>query len=162
MIEPTSFITEVLYLFFPILAANQAGMLGKVLSLPFSDVPVSRRWLGENKTLDVYCTGPMLGGTVYLLFYGDPEHSYVGILLGLGAVLGDHVKSFFKRLLGYSPGSPWWPDRIDFALGGSLVAIVIFPNATWWHVVAIVLLAWPVHYFGNKFSHKKGWRDTPW
>ena len=28
-------------------------------------------------------------------------------------------------------------------------------------LVLVAVIAWPVHYFGNQWSYKQGWRDTP-
>jgi len=150
-----------LCLFLPILAANQGPGFAKKWNWPLSNTPVSRRWLGENKTLAAYYMGPLLGyGVVTLITVGQGGR-LAGLAMGLGAVLGDHIKSFFKRRLGKPPGSPWWPDRIDFAVGGGLAAWLTLGWVTWQHVAVIVALAWPVHYVGNKLSHKLGLRDTP-
>ena len=162
MRELVSTVLEALWIFLPILAANQAGKLAKVLGLPFAYTLVSERWLGTNKMVASLYLGPLLGAATVLMFYREPTNSFIGLWLGLGAVLGDYVKSVIKRLLEKPSGSPWWPDRIDFAIGGGLMALTIVPGVTWQHVVIIVLIAWPVHYFGNRWGHKRGWRSTPW
>jgi CDP-2,3-bis-(O-geranylgeranyl)-sn-glycerol synthase len=42
-----------------------------------------------------------------------------GLLSGLGALLGDAFKSFFKRRTNIKPGESWFPfDQIDFIIGG--------------------------------------------
>jgi CDP-2,3-bis-(O-geranylgeranyl)-sn-glycerol synthase len=42
-----------------------------------------------------------------------------GFLAGMGALLGDAIKSFFKRRVNIKPGSTWFPfDQIDYIVGG--------------------------------------------
>jgi CDP-2,3-bis-(O-geranylgeranyl)-sn-glycerol synthase len=44
-----------------------------------------------------------------------------GFLSGMGALLGDAIKSFFKRRVNIKPGSTWFPfDQIDYIVGGIL------------------------------------------
>jgi hypothetical protein len=150
-----------LALFLPILAANQGPGFARKWGLPLGAMPVSRQWLGGNKTVAAYYMGPLLGmGTVVILSPGQ-GHCFAGAMIGLGAVLGDHAKSFIKRRLpNRPPGSPWFPDRFDFALGGGVAAWCAIPWVTLWHVALIVCIAIPVHYAGNKISYKYGYRDT--
>lgn len=52
-----------------------------------------------------------------------------GALIGGGAILGDLVKSFFKRRAGVAAGRSWFPfDQIDYAVGA------IAGLAPWWFV----------------------------
>ena len=49
---------------------------------------------------------------------------FIGLLLGSGALIGDAVKSFFKRKEGIKPGNrfiPW--DQLDYSIG-SLVLLI--------------------------------------
>lgn len=60
-----------------------------------------------------------------------------GALLGLGALIGDLVKSFVKRQAGIEPGRPWVPwDQIDWILGTLAAARILAPIP-----VAVLLLA---------------------
>ncbi|HEV8666738.1 MAG TPA: CDP-archaeol synthase [Candidatus Paceibacterota bacterium] len=149
-----------LTLFLPILLANQAGMIAQLFHLPFSTMPVSRRLLGENKTIAVYYVAPVLAGVVVFL-YQDNYWYREALVFGWGAVLGDHVKSFVKRRLGFKPGDPWIFDRIDFAIGGALAAKCYFAWVTFEHVFWIVAIALPVHYLGNQVGFILGLRKTP-
>jgi len=46
---------------------------------------------------------------------------FAGLFMGFGAILGDAVKSFFKRRIKIKPGRTWIPfDQIDYILGGAL------------------------------------------
>lgn len=48
-----------------------------------------------------------------------------GLLLSLGALLGDAVKSFFKRRVGVASGKMWFPfDQLDYIFGGILSSLI--------------------------------------
>uniref|UniRef100_A0A7C4TKA9 CDP-archaeol synthase n=1 Tax=candidate division WWE3 bacterium TaxID=2053526 RepID=A0A7C4TKA9_UNCKA len=50
---------------------------------------------------------------------GFLDSALIGILLPLGSLLGDTLKSFFKRQFDIPPGRFWVPfDQIDWLLGG--------------------------------------------
>jgi CDP-2,3-bis-(O-geranylgeranyl)-sn-glycerol synthase len=49
---------------------------------------------------------------------------FLGLLLGVGAIIGDAMKSFFKRQMDVSSGSSWFPfDQIDYILGGIFFSV---------------------------------------
>src|SRR3989344_1839790 len=138
---------EALWFFLPILAANQCPGLAAYLHLPDAHAPIIRRWLGENKTIAAYYAAPLGSlGAIYaqqqmtewshafgLFDYNRSDLWLVGLLLGLGAVLGDHIKSFIKRRVGISPElaggrstnsisqsvASFSPFRLSAGLGGS-------------------------------------------
>lgn len=62
-----------------------------------------------------------------------------GFLAGLGAILGDLIKSFFKRRVNISSGRPWIIfDQLDFIAGFFLFTWVLaWPS---WRVVLIVIV----------------------
>lgn len=153
---------EALWIFLPILAANQGPGLARGLKLPFSTVPVSQRWLGENKTVAAYCAGPILAiPTAY--FCGFENFWSVGFALGLGAILGDHVKSFFKRRQRMKPGEPWWPwDQTDYAFGGLFGAYFVVDGLWVGQEAIVMLLALLVHPIGNRIGFWLGFRKVPW
>ena len=67
----------------------------------------------------------------------------LGLLLGLGALLGDAVESFFKRQCGIAPGQSWFPfDQVDYIIGACLLAaaIVVLPFKLYVWIVAMWLL----------------------
>lgn len=152
---------ESLCLFLPMLAANQAPGVARQYGWPLGQTPVSRRWLGENKTLAAYWACPMFSVAIVSLVYQRPDWWLDGVVIGFGVAVGEHAKSFIKRRLGKPPGSPWWPDRVDFAVGGGIAMWLYSTWVTPLHVVMLALIAFPVHYFGNKWSYERGWRDTP-
>jgi len=101
-----------------------------------------KRILGDNKTLRGIGAG-VVGGLVAsgiqmmlyinissirtmseLVDYSEPRVFLLGAALGLGALIGDSAKSFFKRQLGIQSGHGWFPfDQTDFIVGSALFAI---------------------------------------
>lgn len=77
----------------------------------------------------------------------------LGLALGLGAVLGDLFRSFFKRRLNIAPGMPWIPfDQIDYVAGAIIIAsLVYFPG---WDVsLAAIGLGFVLHILVNVFAY---------
>ncbi len=148
-----------LFLFFPILAANQAAHLVQALKLP--DMPTSVRLFGANKTIMPFVVAPMLAMLIFRLYRGTDWHA-AGLVVGLGVVIGEHTKSFFKRRLELKEGTPWFFDRIDFAAGGGIAAwLYFYPSVSLLHVLCLIAIAYPVHLVGNRVSYALGWRKTP-
>lgn len=150
-------------LFLPILAANQGAGIARRWHLPFSHYPISRRWLGENKTLAAYYMGPLLGVLASLLFFDASLRSIkLGLAIGLGVVVSEQLNSFIKRRCGLPPGSPWFVDRVDYALGGLAAECLVLGPLPGEAVVIVMVTAFFVHLIGNRISHKLGFRKTPW
>ncbi len=97
-----------------------------------------KRLLGDNKTIRGFVFGilgaiaivhlqiylyrniPFLQKTISI-DYNFVNPIFFGFLSGFGAMLGDSIKSFFKRQLGVPPGQSWFPfDQIDYILGGMI------------------------------------------
>jgi CDP-2,3-bis-(O-geranylgeranyl)-sn-glycerol synthase len=142
-------IIESLYFLAPAGLANMAPIVAAHFNILKSlDTPVDHgksyrghRITGDHKTYRGYVcaivTGMVFGFIQYLLsdisFFR--EHSivdyssitlavFVGGVLSLGAMVGDSVKSFFKRQVNVAPGKSWFPfDQIDFILGSFLFVI---------------------------------------
>lgn len=151
-------IIQALYYFLPAYLANMAPVL--VRWVPFLDRPVDggrtykgQRLFGEHKTWRGIVAASLTGILIFTIqkvlfaspFFQDislihyPDFSvFHGFLLGFGAIMGDLVKSFFKRQEGILPGKPWWGyDQLDFVIGA-----LVFSG--WWYVpeasVFLVLL----------------------
>ena len=129
---------SLLYLMLPAFVANMMPIFVK--RLPVLDIPIDAgkrfrgfRLLGGHKTWRgvVFAT---IGGMVTLMIQKSLVSSsffsmisYVnyaqipigfGILMGFGAIVGDSVKSFFKRQFNIASGRPWFPfDQIDYVVG---------------------------------------------
>ena len=127
-------IVSSLYFFLPAFIANMAPEFVKCL--PF-EKPIWEKRLGKNKTWRGLIVATIAGGFVFWLqkwlfqfsfFKSISLINYVdfsiglGLFLGLGAILGDAVESYFKRKNKFKPGESWMPyDQIDFAIGGFLL-----------------------------------------
>lgn len=70
-------------------------------------------------------------GLLHGLALIDYAHAgpWAGLLLGFGTLVGDAVKSFFKRQIGIAPGDSWiGPDQLDFMVGaGAFLCLVYVP-----------------------------------
>lgn len=64
-----------------------------------------------------------------------------GVLSGFGALLGDSVKSFFKRQIGVPRGGSWIPfDQLDYVLG--FIVCTYFYFALSLYEYALLLVVW--------------------
>jgi CDP-2,3-bis-(O-geranylgeranyl)-sn-glycerol synthase len=155
-----------------------------------------KRILGNGKTWRGLLLAPLLAA---LLTYGlqfaventawgrdygfpgwgpSPWWFVLAYFMGLGALTGDAVESFFKRRTGRDRGAPWFPfDQLDFVVGGLLFALVtstllaltgaVTPNHflaefTWPRLLAILLLTPALHLLVNFIGYKIGAKDVPW
>lgn len=166
------FTGETLWFFLPMLIANQFPGFAAILNLP-GNFPINKKLFGPNKTWAAYYTA-IIGSisTLYLqknfsrssIFdYERPDLWLVGVSIGIGVVVGDHVKSFIKRRLGIAPGERWWPfDQLDFFAGG-LIAVTPFTGwIGWGRVLIIILLILIIHPLGNQLGYRLGLRKNPW
>ncbi len=139
-----------LYFLLPAAIANMSAALSAKLfpklnfPLDFNKTFRGIRILGDHKTIRGFVFGIITATIVYALqiyLYnaGNYTHKislinynktpfYLGSLLGLGAVGGDAVKSFFKRQLNKKPGKSWIPfDQIDWVAGALVITSWIVP-----------------------------------
>lgn len=138
--------------------------------------PISKHWLGANKTWASYYAGPMgamlailiqrqfdgVNAAVGLFDYRSRRAWLVGLALGLGAVIGDHTKSFLKRRIGIPPGGPWWPyDQLDFVAGSLVAVLPIVGWIGWGRTAVIAAFVLAIHPLGNRISHRIGLRKAP-
>jgi CDP-2,3-bis-(O-geranylgeranyl)-sn-glycerol synthase len=133
--------------------------------------PISARWLGSNKTVVGFAMGGVgalataFGQSLVGYETGITDHQAwldLGARFGLEAMAGDSVKSFFKRRLGISPGSPWIPfDQLDFGVGA---LILVAPRAALsLGDIAIVLALTAIgHIAVNHLAYWLGIRDVKW
>ncbi len=146
-------------LLFPAALANMAPVF--FAKTPVLAIPLDggrhfrgRRILGENKTVRGLVFGILAAiaasaletafasslAPYALIDYGTVNPILLGTLLGLGALIGDSLKSFFKRQLDIAPGEHFIPfDQLDWILG---TFIALLPIATFSPVVyalAIIL-----------------------
>lgn len=151
--------------FFLILPAGIANMMPVLVAkVPFLNAPMDfgysfrgKRIFGDHKTWRGLVFGMMSAGIVNALLLlalwnifgegrpiemiGYQRSFYAGLILGAGALLGDAIKSFFKRQLNIAPGKSWVPfDQVDWILG-ALIAVhfLVQPQPTEVWIAALLL-----------------------
>ncbi|MFA5942931.1 MAG: CDP-2,3-bis-(O-geranylgeranyl)-sn-glycerol synthase [Candidatus Thermoplasmatota archaeon] len=97
-----------------------------------------------------------------------------GAVLGYFALVGDAVKSYFKRRRGKDRGAPWVPfDQLDFVVFGLAAAFAAAPLLAdgWvfaallddWVVLATIILLTPgLHFLVNILGYWLKLKDVPW
>lgn len=160
---------QLIYLMLPVYVANMAPPFVKYW--PGWNRPISRRWLGDHKTVVGFLLGVAAATVITfmqsLIGWREGLAPYdqwllLGLACGIGAMGGDALKSLLKRRCGIPPGKPWVPaDQLDFVVGGLVVLsffVTLQPLA-----VAFILV---VSFFGdigvNHLSFRMGIRDTKW
>ncbi len=169
---------QALYFFLPAYVANMAPVFAHALKLPLG-YPVATQYFGDHKTVRgiisgvvaaiavvamqkvLFTSGHPLFQELSLLTYSAISVLLYGLAFGLGALLGDLVKSFFKRRLQREPGSPWVPfDQLDFVIGALVFVYPLYPLQM--RFILILLVTTPVLHFaanvlGYLLSLKRVW-----
>ena len=163
-----------IYFFLPGYFANMAPIFAK--RLKFLHIPIHARVFGSNKTWRGIIAATLMGGFIFwiqkilflrgfrefaLIDYGDFS-ILLGFLLGFGAILGDLVKSYYKRKQNIAPGNPWYVfDQMDFIIGGLLFSFFVYvPSA---EVALTLLIVSPLlHIITNHLAYWFGIRDVKW
>jgi acid phosphatase family membrane protein YuiD len=169
-----------LYFAMPGLVANMAPIF--VRKIEFLNYPVDfrkgflgKRLFGDHKTyrgfffaavtsivllyIQKLLSGIAFFDSISYLDYGSMPPGdviYLGLLLGIGAMLGDLVKSFVKRRLGISPGTPFFPwDQLDYVVG-ILCLVWLYKAPTFEMSIALLVLAPLAHIVVRFFGYKIG------
>ncbi|HOW33874.1 MAG TPA: CDP-2,3-bis-(O-geranylgeranyl)-sn-glycerol synthase [Methanoregulaceae archaeon] len=137
-----------------------------------------RRIFGDGKTWRGFFAGVAAGiimGMLQILAYDAagitrlPELTLpVVCLLSFGALLGDLVKSFFKRRLGKDRGAPWpIADQYDLVIGPFVLLLLL--EYTWVvSYITLPILFWIIiitpllHRAVNIIGYIAGIKDVPW
>lgn len=97
-----------------------------------------------------------------------------GAVVGAAALIGDAVKSYFKRRLGKDGGAPWVPfDQLDFVLFGLMamaLAGLLLPHGwvahalldDWLTMTTLVVLTPVLHLGVNALGFALGLKKVPW
>ena len=148
-------------------------------------LPDGKRVLGEGKTLRGLVGGTACGIAAGLLQifvvpifgiqYLPTIIQYVPtitaiITLSFGALLGDIVKSFFKRRIGFVRGAELpLIDQLDFVAGAWLLTYIFDP--VWftkyfisypWIIVTVLVLTPILHRLTNIFGYNIKLKKEPW
>ncbi|WP_245323362.1 CDP-2,3-bis-(O-geranylgeranyl)-sn-glycerol synthase [Methanomicrobium sp. W14] len=134
-----------------------------------------RRIFGEGKTWRGFFGGVFSGiiiGLILILIgdkIGFSIHTPLSVtLLATGALLGDLIKSFFKRRLNKKRGEEWLiADQYDLVAGSLLLVLLFDPAWTFANITPAILL-WILivtpllHRGANMIGYIIGVKDVPW
>jgi CDP-2,3-bis-(O-geranylgeranyl)-sn-glycerol synthase len=176
-INPLSFayeVFQVLYFFLPAYLANMSPVLIRgrfeALASPIDGGRTlwGKRILGDHKTWRGLLAGIVAGALVFelqrlvyeagiaqgLVLIDYSAHPLIpGLLMGLGAGIGDAVKSFFKRRIGIEPGESWPVfDQLDFFLGAYVFVSLVYAPP-----LLLTIASLPIILFGNIASNAIGY-----
>lgn len=132
-----------------------------------------RRIFGNGKTFR-----GLLGGTACGIMTGLIQMQFspawapftltVIITLSFGALLGDILKSFFKRRLGLERGAKFpLVDQLDFVAGAWVLTYIFSPqwfsdNFTFWIIITVILLTPILHRITNILGYIVKLKKEPW
>lgn len=140
--------------------------------------PDGRRVFGDGKTWRGLIAGILAGiAAGFLLIWAAGAYDLVFLprqtvlsvtLLAVGALLGDLVKSFFKRRFGKERGSKWpVADQYDLVAGAFLLLLVFDPSWLFAEVtlpafVCILILTPLLHRATNIIGYILKVKEVPW
>lgn len=168
---------EAVWFFLPAGVANMSPVLAARLPLiknwrtpiDFGQAYNGKRLLGDNKTWRGLAFGGLAGAVTGLIQYRVLTYSaestgfivLVTGLMGLGALIGDAVESFFKRRAGVAPGEAWVPfDQIDYVIGG-LVFVLPLIALSLADILRILLAYFVLHLFVGYLGYLIGLKSKP-
>jgi CDP-2,3-bis-(O-geranylgeranyl)-sn-glycerol synthase len=118
---------------------------------------------GKNKTFQGFFCGLVVGTAVGLgesLTFGYPI--LFGLILSLGALLGDLTGAFVKRRLGLAPGEMLLViDQVDFIVGAILFSFLLMTPSLELIIVVLIITP-PIHLLTNFAAYKLGLKSNPW
>lgn len=171
-------ILQALYFMLPAYLANMMPVLVKPF-FPWWSRSISEKFFGSHKTWRGIFAG-ICGGIIMIFIQREIGAAATGIslidyqnmslqtlfllgfLFGFGALIGDLIKSFFKRRLKIAEGQPWIPfDQLDFVTGALLATSPLYlPSPL--HIAIILILTPFLHLASNIISYKLGWKKVCW
>ncbi len=173
-------VVDALWLMLPAYVPNSSAVLfaGKTpidFGRTFLD---GKRIFGPGKTWRGLIGGTIVGIVIGLLLQFIELSTHLGlpsfdpllvvVTLSLGAMLGDLIKSFFKRRVGLSRGRPLpLADQLDFVVGAWVLTYLFFPewfvhNFTLPVIVVVLVLSPLIHLAVNLIGYKLGKKQEPW
>lgn len=153
----------------PVFANSIPGLNHWKSPLDFGHSWRGKRIFGDSKTWRGVVFGTLVAIIVGLFQYRFIAYSAesTGFIIaataamGLGALFGDAVKSFFKRRRGLKPGENWLPfDQIDYVIGG-LIFVYPLVGFTFLQAVMVLALYSALHLVVNYVGYLIGMRQNP-
>ncbi len=174
-------ILQCFYLMLPAYFANMAPVLVKKIN--FLKIPIdfdktlnNKPIFGKNKTFRGLVFGVIFAIIIaYLQFLLYRNNIFVnisivdysnwfliGLLMGFGAIFGDLIESFVKRMINYEPGRSFIPfDQLDFVIGALIFVyplIILSLNK----IIIILLLSFVLHVIVNHIAYYTKIRKEKW
>lgn len=162
----------------PILVAKLPIISRWSLPIDFGKSFNSRRIFGDNKTwrglvfgilagVLICCLQFWLADQFHLSFletqpkYNQTPPIILGLLLGLGALAGDSVESFFKRRSAIKSGQTWFPfDQLDYIFGAVIFSYWLIPLEV--SELASLFVVWFfMHLLFSYLGYKTGFKSQP-
>ena len=161
---------ELVYLMLPAYLANMAP--------PFVrywrgwNRPIHAHLLGDHKTVIGFMFGVAAAvATTYVQahylspkFIAWSQHLWleIGLAVGLAAMAGDSIKSYFKRRRSIAPGARWIPfDQLDFAIG-ALIALSFFVPLRLGDIAVLLVFTFVADIVINHVAYYLHIRRTAW
>lgn len=176
----------VIWFFLPAALANTAPVV--VSKVPFlkkftQPVDFGKSWrgkriFGDHKTIRGFVAGILTGIGIALLQlhfynasadlrdlipidYNELNVALFGGISAFGALLGDSVKSFFKRRSGVKPGQSWFPfDQVDYIFGGVL-ATMLFLRLEYVDYLLLFVVYFILHPLSTVTGYLLKLKDSP-
>jgi CDP-2,3-bis-(O-geranylgeranyl)-sn-glycerol synthase len=121
--------------------------------------------LGSGKTVRGFFAGLAAGSAVALiqgLLIGSCAWPLIGLMLALGALIGDLGGSFIKRRMRIPPGKPAPVlDQLDFVAGALILASPL-AAPSWGELAVVIILTPALHLLANAAAHIAGFKEHPW
>ncbi len=142
--------------------ANAAPVLLRRINI--LSKPINVKFFGENKTWRGFIGGTLVGTLSFpiLAYFAQINLTYPEnviklivfcFLLSFGALLGDLVKSFFKRRSGVLSGASWAPwDQIDYVLG-AIVLTYIFIQYSLANMILYIIIGGAISTLAHRSAY---------
>ena len=122
-------------------------------------MPDGSRLLGEAKSWEGLIIGIVLGSATGIML----ARPLRGLVLSVGAMLGDLAGSFIKRRLKLAPGQPLpLLDQLDFLAGSLMFGALFNYTLSTAEVVLLVLITPPIHLATNAVAYALGLKEKPY
>jgi CDP-2,3-bis-(O-geranylgeranyl)-sn-glycerol synthase len=178
MVEIILVIVQAVWLMLPAYISNPSAVVfggGTPIDLG-KNWTDGKRILGDGKTIRGLVVGTICGiiiGIVQIFLSPAidfvPVHTFFAVaMLSFGALLGDIIKSFFKRRFGFSRGAQLLlVDQLDFVAGAWLLTYIFEPvwfasNFTISIIITVLILTPVLHRLTNIFGYYIKIKKEPW
>ncbi|RLE63615.1 MAG: CDP-2,3-bis-(O-geranylgeranyl)-sn-glycerol synthase [Thermoprotei archaeon] len=163
-------VLETLIFIFPSYVANATPLIAtKLLN---KQTPIdrgklfidNRRILGNGKTIEGSLTGIAMGTLCSIILQYLQLHSFRGgVIMSIGAILGDLLGSFIKRRLNIPRGKPL-PilDQLSFLLTAEAMYWLLIGSLPMYILLISVVITLILHPLSNVIAYILGLKQVPW